>query len=86
MDQEKTISVIRFAVRDTGKGFQLIKSPPFSNPSPGGFLDHPETWRDRSGTFNFKTIGQDDGGQIGVESKEGEGSTFGFTLRLQNKR
>jgi PAS domain S-box-containing protein len=86
-EREKDLAVLNIAVKDSGVGISEEKI---------GDLFKPFSQVDNSPTRNFGGTGLGlvickefvnmMGGEIGVESKKGEGSTFYFTLKLKTQK
>ena len=76
-------SLPRFEVRDTGIGIDAERAAaPVPAVHPGRQLDDAAVRRHRPGLAISKRLAELMGGEIGVESRPAQGSTFWFTVRL----
>ena len=74
---------IRFAIADTGIGIRADQAARSFRPSPKRTPPPREVWRHGSGAGDLQQLVEMMGGSIGVESREGQGSTFWFTAALE---
>lgn len=85
LDVERTGTVVRFSVTDSGRGITADELPHIFEPFHTSNTDSSARWLEGKGLglpISKKYV-EMHGGEIGVESAPGRGSTFWFTLPIE---